>query len=184
MYTIPHIDYKKILSAIDHYSLAGYSEIEAPWIVKYESYATTKLPQSRDFYTVGGYLNASGEQSFIEMMRNGTQLTKNFCITPCFRNEEILDDIHHTYFLKLELIDTNVSIENLQTMIDHAVAYFTKYLPLQILQTDTKGVAFDIIDSKNHIELGSYGIRRTKDFSWIYGTGVALPRLDTVIKKQ
>ena len=184
MHTIPRIDYAKIVRASTYYASFGYIERQVPWIVSCDAYKATKPPFAQDFYTLGGYLNASGEQSFLQLMFDDEKLTKHFCITPCFREEERLDAIHYRYFFKMELIDTDVSQENLQAMLRIAKLFFEVYLPVEILQTDKNGEAFDIIDAKHKIELGSYGIRRHKNFSWIYGTGVALPRLDVVINKQ
>ena len=184
MHTIPRIDYKKIIHAISYYTSYEYTEKQVPWIIGYDAYKATKPPYARDFYTIDGYINASGEQSYLQQMLEGEKLTKHFCITPCFREEEVLDEIHYRYFLKVELINTDVSHKNLQTMVDTARAFFNTYTPVEVVQTDKRGEAFDIIDKKYGIELGSYGIRRHKNFSWIYGTGVALPRLDVVINKQ
>jgi hypothetical protein len=186
MYTkslTPFIDYQKIADAQKFYASHGFIPITVPWIVEYEAYNATRPPDRREFYCLDGYLNASGEQSFIELMINGNKMKKYCCITPCFRDEPILDDYHHRYFLKLELIDGNVTKENLKRMIKLAKEFLDIYTttPTQIIQTDTNGSAFDILDGITGIELGSYGIRKYKKFSWIYGTGLALPRLDTVI---
>ena len=40
------------------------------------------------------------------------------------------------------------------------------------------------IESCNGIELGSYGIREFAGFRWIYGTGVAEPRLSLCIARK
>lgn len=183
MHIIPRIDYSKVVTAAKYYASCGFKEVEVPWIINYDAYRTTKPGLARDFYTVDGYLNASGEQSFIMMLQSGVKLGRNFCITPCFRNEEVFDEIHYQYFFKVELIDMNVSEDNLRAMITVAKKFFEQYVPVNIVQTDDEGRAFDIVDKQHGIELGSYGIRNVDGFSWIYGTGVALPRLDVVIGK-
>ena len=94
MHTIPRIDYKKITDAITHYTSFGFIETEVPWIIGKDAYLATKPPLSLDFYTLGGYLNASGEQSFIQRMIQGEVLAKHICITPCFREEHSLDNFH------------------------------------------------------------------------------------------
>jgi hypothetical protein len=35
----------------------------------------------------------------------------------------------------------------------------------------------------NGVELGSYGVRHFENIDWIYGTGLAEPRLSTVMNK-
>ncbi len=183
----PLIDYRKIAEAKDFYEKCGFKEIAVPWIIDYEAYNATRPTDRKEFYTLGGYLNASGEQSFLELLLQGKKLTKNMCITSCFRCEPELDFIHHYYFVKLELIDMNVSKKNLHSIIEVSKKLFNLYMPsnksVKVIQTDKKGEMFDIVDPIHNIELGSYGIRRYKKFKWIYGTGIALPRLDTVLAK-
>lgn len=183
----PKIDYRKIADAKEFYEKHGFKEIAVPWILSYEPYRATKPTDKKDFYTVGGYLNASGEQGFLELMLSGKKLSKNLCISACFRAEPVLDELHQIYFVKLELIDITATIKNLYAMIRLSKQFFDKYMtrakPTKVIQTDTAGPAFDIVDGVNGIELGSYGIRKYKKFKWIYGTGIALPRLDVVINK-
>jgi hypothetical protein len=183
---IPNIDYQKISDAKRFYELHGFSEISVPWIIGHHAYSITCPidPRIREFYTLGGYLVASAEQSFIELILQGVSLGRHCAITPCFRDEPMFDGLHQSYFMKLELIDTDVSVLNLRSIITLSQHFFNHYVPTNIVQTDKNGHTFDIVDKKHGIELGSYGIRKYGNFSWIYGTGIALPRLDTVILKQ
>ena len=178
------LDYQVIADAQRYYSKLGYTEIAVPWIVRYEAYNVTRPADKREFYTLDGYLNASGEQGYVDLMLAGKALTKNACITTCFRYDD-LDAWHQRIFVKLELIQTDVSSENLQTMIADAKRFFDRFIPsvpsTAIIQTDASGMAYDIVDSETGIELGSYGIRQYKHLRWIYGTGVALPRLSLVV---
>lgn len=181
MQTTPRIDYAKIASAQEYYTALGYEELAVPWIISFVPYNATRPPNRKEFYCLDGYLNASGEQSFLELMIQGRSLTKHYCITPCFRDEPIIDATHHRSFMKLELINTDVTLENLQTMIRDATRFFSRYVPVTVIATNPEHTAFDIINNNTGIELGSYGIRSYNEHTWIYGTGVALPRLDTVI---
>lgn len=183
----PTIDYQKIVVAQKYYELHGYIQSAVPWILNKESYYATKPKGSQDFYCLNGYLNASGEQSFIQNMLDGQNIEKNYCITPCFRQEEVFDDIHFLHFEKLELINTEVSEKNLDEMISVAENFFNQYLPegtkCKRVAIDNGEKSIDLVDETLGIELGSYGVRRYKDLDWIYGTGLALPRLDIVINK-
>ncbi len=178
----PCIDYAKIAHAQKHYGSLGYQETAVPWILSFESYNATRPPNRKEFYCLDGYLNASGEQSFLELIIQGTPLTKHYCITPCFRDEPIIDTTHHRSFIKLELINTDATLSNLHIMINDAVNFFSNYIPVVIIPTNSEQTAFDIVGKHNNIELGSYGIRAYNGHTWIYGTGVALPRLDTAIQ--
>jgi hypothetical protein len=183
MHEIPLIDYRKVADAQKYYESCGYQEIAVPWLLSYEAYCATRPPDRKEFYSLHGYLNASGEQGFIELLMSGKNLTKQCCITSCFRDEPELDGLHHLYFVKVELINTDVSKENLKIMITEAKRFIDHYIlnPTTIISTSETGDSFDIIDTITGIELGSYGIRSYKNYQWIYGTGIALPRIDTVI---
>lgn len=181
--TTPRIDYQKIVEASRYYAELGYVETEVPWIIPFKAYETTAPKnERRQFATLDGYLNASGEQSFIHMLQEGVHLHKNFCITSCFRDEPVLDDIHHTYFVKLELILRDATRENLQKIIQDAKKFFDRYMETEVIQTGED--AYDIIDTTYKIEIGSYGIRKIEGFTFIYGTGLALPRFDYIINKN
>ncbi|MBC7982037.1 hypothetical protein H7X65_03090 [Candidatus Parcubacteria bacterium] len=179
----PRIDYQKIVDAVDYYTRLGYIETEVPWILPFKAYNATAINYvCRQFATLDGYLNASGEQGFIHLLQQGRVLDQNFCITPCFRDEPILDGIHQTYFLKLELFVRDATEENLQKVIRDAKKFFDRNVETAVVQTGEN--MYDIIDVKNKIEIGSYGIRKIKDFEFIYGTGLALPRFDYIINKN
>lgn len=181
MYTIPLIDYGMIGEAQRYYAEQGYVDVPVPWIVQRPAYYATKPSGAPDFFCLGGYLNASGEQSFIEMLRAGVLLRRNQCATPCFREEPELDRIHHRYFMKVELIDTDTRISSLERMMDRASAFLARYLPVRTVRTGEHEHSYDIVSGVGGVELGSYGIRVFGDIRWVYGTGLALPRLTTVM---
>ena len=107
-----------------------------------------------------------------------------------------MDDIHQRYFLKTELIVFD-TYENIQLSFKEVLflckGFFEKYLPVSIINTTNEtnqcslniDESFDIVDTKNSIELGSYGIRSAtindKKVWWMYATGVAVPRLTYAI---
>ena len=185
MHITPHIDYVKLASAEKYYGAEGFDIIEVPWIVPYSPYISLRPPNinRREFYTLDGYLNASGETSFLTLMQGGVILRKNACVTACFRDEEVIDETHYKYFMKLELIDTDVSTENLNNMIASAQRHLNQYCPTKVVATNEGVQTYDIVDERFGIEVGSYGVREVDGFRWIYGTGIALPRLDVVIEK-
>lgn len=176
-----YIDYRKIANALDHYESRGYEYIEVPWVVSSESVDVTLPSDCPATHVQYGDLVGSGEQSFIELLRRGETILKACCITPCFRIEPSYDDLHFPYFMKLELINTDASNDNLRRMIYDAREFFNEYMEVDIEETGPN--TYDIVDKKLHIELGSYGIRSLDNTRFIYGTGVALPRLDTVIDR-
>ena len=173
------IDYGILAQALEFYQARGYNYREVPWVVSPEATNVT-LPVDRIATSVSyGDLVGSAEQSFIELMIRGDKLTKHCAITPCFRDEERYDALHHAYFMKCELYDADATDANLHSMIDIAVAFHGRYLPVEV--TETGPDAYDIVSVNSGHELGSYGFRQYKGQRFIYGTGCALPRLTTVI---
>lgn len=188
LHAAPIVDYRKVADAQAYYAERGYAEIAVPWIIPHAPYAVTRPSDRREFYTLGGYMNASGEQSFLALMLAGEKLGRRACVTSCFRDEPALDELHHRYFVKLELIDdADASPESLAHMVATCREFFDRFLPEEakskVIVTDETAGTLDIVDGLLGIELGSYGIRRHGNLAWVYGTGLALPRLDTVLRK-
>jgi hypothetical protein len=175
----PWIDYKKIVDAMHHYTWLGYEELPAPWFASRQAMQVTAPPDRRFCTSFLGDLVASGEQSFIQMWMDGNlEPGKWHCATPCFRDEPLIDDLHLNYFFKVELIEVSPKDvkKSLDAMIKDAMKFFDNYVDVEIEPTS---IGIDIV-SKGGIELGSYGYREHGDFKWVYGTGVAEPRLSYV----
>ena len=174
------IDYARLAEALGYYAEAGFKQVEAPWIVGHDAYYATKPLGALDFLTLGGYLAASAEQSFLQLMMSGYQLGRSVALTPCFRHEEY-DRLHHPYFMKVELINAeNVSGACLTEIIDCAQGFYERFVATRV--ESMPAGSFDIVEATTGIELGSYGRRRTLGYQWLYGTGLAEPRLTQVIE--
>lgn len=176
------LDYRYIVDAQEFYLEHNFEPIAVPWIVGIDAYTST-LPERVEHYaTLGGFLVGSAEQSFIQLLTNGEELGRVQAATPCFRSEDH-DELHSPYFFKLELLDNELPMtkESVFSVLDTAREFFERYLPTEV--TDEGNSSWDIISKDNGIELGSYGIRSYKEHQWIYGTGVALPRLQQVLAK-
>lgn len=191
------IDYNKIGFAVDFYTGVGFEYIDVPWIVSEKSVAATAPVGVRMFNTFAGELVASGEQSFIEIRKRlmgATGFPALFqCVTPCFRDEPVNDDLHLQYFMKNELIavchpthDKNyIPWAAIDFLIRNALVFFKKFVKdhdaIRVVSTpqDNSVVNTDILI--NDIEVGSYGYRHYEDFCWVYGTGIAEPRFSQAI---
>lgn len=188
------INYQHLADSINYYSKKKYQIIEAPWWVTKEIAEITKPSDSKNDYFIpenNKVLVASAEQSFLALANQGLLPKGKFqATTPCFRNEEI-DLLHHKYFIKNELIDTeNVTIKELNKMIKCCVIFFSQYIDkkrLKIIKTSAykATINYDIVAIVNgeELELGSYGIRQCDILKWIYGTGCAEPRLTMIINR-
>lgn len=178
-----NIDYHKIADAIDFYQDLGYSYIEVPWIVSRESHDITGKGYS-DFSSFLGTHVASAEQSFLELITNNElDPGRYLACSPCFRDDDT-SQLYNKWFMKVELINYLGKIKSetpdlVKSMIRQAYCFFERYLDITVEKTD---IGLDIV-SDCGVELGSYGFRTHNDFSWVYGTGVAEPRLSHCLDK-
>jgi aspartyl/asparaginyl-tRNA synthetase len=176
------IDYKIIDNSIDYYQKTGFTRIETPWMVSKYTDELTKPPGIPSYELVhnGKCLVASGEQSFLYLyLKECLPMGAFQTVTPCFRADRP-DDRHSKWFIKNELIKTDVvNTTELDSMIETAYNFYKQYftVDLDIVKTE---IGFDIEVKGN--ELGSYGIRSCEFLDWIYGTGCAEPRTSKLIK--
>jgi len=186
------INYRAFFEAQQLYFTYGYQVIDVPWIISDIVHKAT-VPFSstdnryHDNKLPDGHLVGSAEQGFLELIKqNRLNYGCYQSISPCFRSEDVYDELHCRYFLKLELINyinnktTNKdSLKNCQIgLLNHAMIFFSSYFNksnLKISQTDDENT-IDIIHIPTQIELGSYGIRKIDNDFYICGTGLAEPR--------
>jgi hypothetical protein len=193
--------YRRLADAADFYKQYGFRYIDTPWLTQQKVNHVTKPRWARPIHHHVGALNhtfhivASGEQSFLqlqyeELKQGGKIIGRWQTITPCYRDEQEINDLHRIGFMKLELIDWDDPTEkNLHSMIDQAFKCFKQYLTCCVVENDLiEEHGFDIVSECGRIELGSYGIRKGNiggfDLRWIYGTGLAEPRLTLAIKDE
>jgi len=174
------IDYSLIAKSIEWYDSHSFKRVETPWIVPAGVSLITKPADRKLDWIVSDkdkVLVASGEQSFLDLYRTGSLPKGRFqTVTPCFRTDSE-DAIHHSWFVKNELIDTeNVTKACLSEVIKCAFAFFSsqlgeRELDVVLMPDETWDIEY------RGIELGSYGIRECPFLKWVYGTGCAEPRL-------
>ncbi len=174
------INYQIISDSINYYKESGFERIESPWTVSEYIDNITKPKDIISFQLKHNdkCLVASGEQSFLYLYLKDFLPKGQFqTTTPCFRFESF-DYSHTKYFIKNELIKTDVVNDNeLDKIVELCFNFFKKYIPkIEIIKTD---IGFDIEFNGN--ELGSYGMRENEYLRWIYATGCAEPRLSRII---
>ena len=127
------INYNNLHQSILFYEEKGYARIESPWTVTESVINITKPFFFHEIYkieTKQKCLVASAEQSFLYLYLKGFLPKGKFCsCTPCFR-DEIFDQTHSKYFMKNELIVTDVVNEKeLQKVLGHAYNFFSSMFP-------------------------------------------------------
>lgn len=130
---------------------------------------------------------ASAEQSFLQLEKEGLLPTGRWmALTPCYRDEPILDETHLPVFLKLELMKLSED-SNFYTRTDAlwVAGKMQKFLmefyalPTEVIETED---GFDVM--YEDLELGSYGVRKTMTGrSYVYGTGLAEPRTSIALDR-
>jgi hypothetical protein len=175
------IDYALLDNSCCFYEERNFARIEAPWTVTPQIDDITRPENKTPFELKHNdkRLVASGEQSFLYLYLKGFLPPGKFqTVTPCFRYEAF-DFLHTKYFMKNELIRTDVVNQNaLEEIVDMCLKFYQQFIPLATVVKTPQG--FDIeVDGK---ELGSYGIRSCEFLTWIYATGCAEPRTSSLIK--
>lgn len=178
------IDYKLLDESLSFYESKGFKRIEAPWTVSQYVDDLTR-PKDRIPFELkhnDKRLVASGEQSFLYLyLKEFLPLGQFQTITPCYRYESF-DYLHTKYFMKNELIKTDVvNKSELDKVIVTVLEFYYQFFHKNNLDTVKTSDGFDIV--VNGIELGSYGIRECEFLKWIYGTGCAEPRMSKLIKQ-
>jgi len=175
------INYQNIQDSIVYYESQNFVRIESPWTVTQSIDDITKPKDKISFQLKYNdkCLVSSGEQSFLYLyLKNFLPKGQFQTVTPCFRYDSF-DFLHSKYFIKNELIKTDiVNDQELNKVVDICLKFYKNYIPKsEVIKTDS---GYDI--QINGYELGSYGIRSCNFLDWIYATGCAEPRLSNLIK--
>jgi hypothetical protein len=157
------IDWSLIADAIFYYEALGYEYCEVPWLVPDNIARMTYDAES--LQCQAGTLIGSAEQGFLALpSREGKMVS----CSPCFRKEPVIDRLHQSWFMKVELYQEGSHVEEL---VRDAFNFFQKWVDCTLYETP-EGI--DIVASG--IEIGSYGEHHEGNRHWTYGTGLALPR--------
>lgn len=170
------IDAELLMEAMSFYKKLGYVPCSCPMIVD-EDVINYTLPVGRKAlnHIDDGFYVGSAEQGFLQMIKeNNIRHDKMMFITPCQRDEDILDESHLIVFMKVELISLSKPI--IQDVLSF---YKFKNYNVDVVMTD---VGYDL--EINNIEVGSFGVNSFKNVEYNYGTGLALPRLNFALSVE
>lgn len=169
-----NISVEKIYKAINFYGDKGYEMLDVPMICSSDSCNVTKPEGNESFNHDNDSYVGSAEQSFIELYSCGQLPDGKFmALTPCYRDEPEINDLHLNIFLKLELIHVGDKFVNENQIIKDSFEFFSIY-GQPIVTKESYVTDINI----NDIEVGSYGTRAFPDGKvYVFGTGIAEPRL-------
>lgn len=172
-----------IYSAMSFFKDRGYRFITVPMLVD-EDVVRLTMPKDRTpkFHNGKCYVG-SAEQSIYQMIKEGKDLpSKVLMITPCQRDEEVLDDLHQEIFLKIELACTDNTLS--YRCIANDVIDFCDTLTDKAVMVDFSDFDDSIDIEVNGIEIGSYGRKEYMGRIINFGTGLALPRFTQALKYE
>lgn len=176
------IDTALLLNAMQYYKDEGFNPTSSPLLVTDQAVNFTlpknaKAKKHLDLNYVG-----SAEQSFYQLLIDDPKLSGDFMlISPCQRYDTP-SETHLNIFLKLELIST---IKTREELLQTALDFYSENLDLNLnIKPDIVETSegFDI--NINGVEVGSFGSRFILN-RWIsYGTGLALPRISYALSRE
>ncbi|QQG33497.1 seryl-tRNA synthetase [Pectobacterium phage PcCB7V] len=181
---------KLIRDAADWWKKNGFLEKTVPALVDPDVMKHTCPPGVHDDRLYGAGTDtvvASAEQSFLQLDKDGEIRPGDWmALTPCYRDEPILDEVHLPVFLKLELIrlsdeENFYTRSNAMWLAGKMQRFFSEFygMPTELVETMD---GFDVV--YDDLELGSFGVRRTMTGkSYVYGTGLAEPRASIALMR-
>lgn len=182
-----YVNTELISRAIQYYTNLGYLPISVPIVIDYDISKFTRPEFVNDLiHSNSKVYSGSAEQSFLQLMKdNKIKPGKYQALTPCFRDEKTLDDLHLRIFLKLELI--HIGSNSFRNILTDACIFFNQngvkaqiqYLTHPILSNNQIDLC-----TLDGIELGSYGFRTFNEIPYSYGTGLAEPRFSHCLKLE
>lgn len=188
----PHhiIDWTLLAQAAQFYSQAGFSQKETPYALPELYHSYTKPHNDPSFILNRGMFSeyphelvGSAEQGFIYLILNSLVSINDrlFSVTPCFRCDTY-DNLHQPWFMKLELFHYSSKIEDLTSMIDMVKSFCAQHTTGSLKIVVTGDNMYDL--ELNDIEIASFGFREVEGLTFIYGTGLALPRFSIANNKD
>ena len=165
-----NIDANLLMKAMSFYNNLGYKPCKCSLLVD-EDVILHTLPENRKplHHIYGKFYVGSAEQSFLQKIKDGEVLyDKMMFITPCQRDEEVLDESHLEMFLKVELISLVSPVLKDVESFYKSVGY-----DVNIVKTSC-GEDIEL----NNVEIGSFGSNEYLGVNYFYGTGIALPRIE------
>jgi hypothetical protein len=180
------INWYYLSQAVNLFKARGYEYVEAPWIVPTEVLKVTCPEEHWIVQSNIGGLVGSAEQSFIHLENIKSLKTGKFvACTPCFRNEERVDNLRQKTFMKVELYSNkDVSSIALEHLVNDMLAFYRTFLSIDEWSTlDRVSFPDGSVDIElAGIEIGSYGTRERDGRCWLYGTALAEPRFSSALK--
>ena len=192
------VNWTRISDAVTFYTTLGFEYVETPVYVDNDTAMITcprdnaivhtshKRVQSNN-RVIDQSLVGSAEQGFLQLAKHGNLPNVNYVSAgPCFREEPVYDELHHSQFFKVELFVRCKSNEEAAFGVQEVISRAWRFMQEQTddpIKLVDEGHGWDL--QLNGIEVGSYGYRYHDQIGWwIYGTGIAEPRFTQAMNKQ
>lgn len=183
------ISTKILIDALNYYQSKGFQPIDVPMVVDSASARLITAPDKPFLYhnDYQVYIG-SAEQGFIQLYKdNELPQGKFMAVTPCYRYETHYDAQTYYMFMELKLIHIgdNLTSQDRNNMINICQSFFKCYHQNITIDYETLSSSIDIFieyddNMYSGTKIGSYGMRYMPDgMPYIYGTGVAFPRIGT-----
>lgn len=187
--SLPPHTLEQLARALRDWQAQGAVYIDVPWVAEARFVQGTRpeWAHGQDITTPHGQLLASGEQAMCAMMAQGQLVPGQRYIgwTPCFRDEEVFDDLHHFYFIKAEIFEPLSASADPQAatldLVEQAREMFERWA--QPIKPDAVVAVVPMFDDQwdieiDGVEVGSYGVRCVPGTQqrYVYGTALAEPR--------
>jgi hypothetical protein len=153
------VSWENIAKAISYFKDSGYTYVEVPWVVP-DEFTRSTCPEERWIVnSTLGDLVGSAEQSFLYLDATGKLPKGKFVsCTPCFRNEDTIDLLHQTTFMKVELyMNEKTKVSDLPSFVEEMSKFYEgmgvfEHLVVRELPDGTVDLEL------GGIEIGSYGV--------------------------
>lgn len=178
--------------ALNWYQEHGFKFIDVPLLVRSEINRITFPDDDQQLKNHFSSLIGSGEQGFLQILPNLREDIKYVTLTPCFRlKDNARREYKYRTFYKVELgqytKDKSSVFEKVDQMLDIAFKYFHqsygKYASFfkERSPDDPNVIDINCVFEDKQIEVGSYGFRELSNKYFIFGTGLAEPRLSNFL---
>jgi len=159
---------------IKEYSFTNYENL--PWHVS--NLAKEILNHEKNYKTIDGNFISSIEESFVDLMlQNKLEKERRYVgFAPCLKNVSI-DFSNDKQFYKSELFSYS-DYDYLIDFVNITKRFISDYCNVNEVKINDNQIDLFV----NEIQVSSFNRRKYKDYVWVSGTLISLPRFSSALK--